>query len=127
MTSAALLLAAVRSDPFDPFPAIAAVLAFLAGAWAGRAISPEPLEVGVDRAGSLTVRRPADLGSLQEHMQCVFAAPWLITLKRGTMWIPIWPDSVPRKTYRRLWVHVRWSSGRQRADLPAATAPGQPE
>ena len=127
MTSVALLLAAVRADPFDPYPAIAAVLAFLAGAWAGRANSPGLLEVGVDQDGSLTVRRPADLGSAPEHLRCVFAAPWLITLKRGTMWIPIWPDSVPANTYRRLWVHVRWSSGRERADLPAGTAPGLPE
>jgi hypothetical protein len=127
MTAAALLLATVRSDPFDPFPAIAAALAFLAGAWAGRADSPEPLEVGVDRVGSLTVRRTGDLGSVPVHLRCVFAAPWLITLKRGTMWIPIWPDSVPGNTYRRLWVHVRWSSGRQPADLPAGGAPGQRE
>jgi hypothetical protein len=125
LTSAALLSAAVRSDPFDPLPALAAVLALLAGLWAGRAASPESLEVGVDRAGSLTVCRTADSGSVPERLQCVFAAPWLITLKRGTIWIPIWPDSVPAGTWRRLWVHLRWSSGRPPADLPAGSAPGQ--
>ena len=127
-TSALLLVGAVRADPFDDLVAAAAFLALLAGAVAGRSRPCTPLEVGVDRSGALTVRRADEAANLTEHgLQCVFAAPWLITLKGGTIWIPIWPDSVPGNTYRRLWVHIRWGSGRHPADLPAGIAPGQPE
>ncbi|MGB2818975.1 MAG: hypothetical protein WBC37_17320 [Burkholderiaceae bacterium] len=127
-TSATLLVAAARDEAFDAFLVAVAVLALLAGAVAGRSRPPARLEVGVDRSGALAVRRADDAESVPEHgLQCVFAAPWLITLRRGTILIPIWPDSVPGNTYRRLWVHIRWGSGRQPADLPAGIAPGQPE
>ncbi len=63
---------------------------------------------------------------LRQRLQCVFAAPWLITLKSGTMWVRIWPDSVPGNLFRRFWVHVRWSPGRQPADRTGATAPVPP-
>ena len=127
-TSAALLLAAARQEPFEPFLGIAALLALLAGGLASRRASTGPIEVGVDRSGALTARRgTAPDGAPEPGLRCVFAAPWLITLKRGTMCISIWPDSVPGNTYRRLWVHIRWSSGRQPGDLPAGTVPGQPE
>jgi hypothetical protein len=126
--AAALLAAVAGGEALDPWPAGAALLALLAGVFAARSTATDPIEVGVDRSGALTVRGAADGISGPEHgVQCVFAAPWLITLKRDTMLIPIWPDSVPVNTYRRLWVHVRWGAGRQPADLPARIAPGQPE
>ena len=124
--SAALLAAAARAEPFDPVLALGALLGFLAGALAGRSSTGAPVEVGVDHSGALTVRRATVLDNGPEHrLQCIFAAPWLITLKSGTMWVPIWPDSVPGNTYRRLWVHIRWSSGRK-PDLSTGM-PGQPE
>jgi hypothetical protein len=127
-TSVTLAVAAARADAFDAFLTAAAALALLAGAVAGRPRPPAPLEVGVDRSGALAVRRADDAESVPEHgLQCVFAAPWLITLRRGTIWIPIWPDSVPGNSYRRLWVHIRWRSGRPPADLPAGIAPDQTE
>lgn len=124
---AALMVAAHRVDPVDPFLGCAALLSILVGLIVRPSVR-RAIEVGVDRHGRVTAR-PAGKSreTLEQELQCVYAAPWLITLKRGTMWIPIWPDSVPGNTFRRLWVHIRWSSGRQPADLPAATAPGQPE
>jgi hypothetical protein len=123
----ALLLAAAREEAFDPVLALAALLALLGGAFAIRSAPAELFEVGVDRVGALTVRQGTAVDDWPEQgLQCVFAAPWLITLRRGTMLIPIWPDSVPGNAYRRLWVHIRWGSGRQPADLPAGSAPGQP-
>ncbi|MGZ8253861.1 MAG: hypothetical protein ACXWVT_03345, partial [Burkholderiaceae bacterium] len=111
-TSAALIVATARSQPFEPLLAITALLTVLAGAFAARPTPPNSIEVGVDRFGALAVRRAASLDNVPEHgLHCVFAAPWLITLKCGTMLIPIWPDSVPGNTYRRLWVHIRWGSG----------------
>jgi hypothetical protein len=41
-------------------------------------------------------------------VKMAFAAPWLISLRRGTMLVAIWPDSLPQSTYRQLWVHLRW-------------------
>lgn len=124
---AVALLAAAFGEAVDPVPAIAALLALLAGGLAARSTAAGTMEVGVDRFGALTVRRGTpDDNAVEQELRCVFAAPWLITLKRGTMLIPIWPDSVPGNTYRRLWVHIRWGSGRP-AGLPAGSAPGQPE
>jgi hypothetical protein len=127
-TAAGLLAAAAGEEALDPLPAGAALLALLAGIFAARSTPAEPIEVGVDRLGALTVRGVTGCIDAPEHgVQCVFAAPWLITLKCGTMLIAIWPDSVPGNAFRRLWVHVRWGAGRQPADRPARIAPGQPE
>ena len=123
-TSAALVFAAARGEAFDPFLGLAALLALVAGVAAARSSPADPIEVGVDRSGALTVRRVTAIDNTPEYgLRCVFAAPWLITLKCGTMLLPIWPDSVPGNTYRRLWVHIRWGSGRQPADR-AGIAPG---
>ena len=125
--SAAMPAAAAGVEPVHPFLAITALLALLASALAARSSPTGPIEVGVDRSGALTIRRGAAFDNrLEQGLQCVFAAPWLITLKCGTMLIPIWPDSVPENTYRRLWVHIRWGSGRRPADLSARIAPGEP-
>lgn len=121
----ALLVAALQAQPPSLLLLAAALLTAVACAAATRLPRRAPIEVGVDDGGRLVARRidAADAGP--EHgLQCIFAAPWLITLGSGTMCVPIWPDSVPGNTFRRLWVHIRWSSGRQPVDLPAATAPG---
>jgi hypothetical protein len=124
----ALLGGSARADALDPIVVIAALLALLAGVVANLPVATDPIEVGIDHAGALTLRRgnTADRGPEPES-RCVFATPWLITIKRGTMLVPIWPDAVPGNTYRRLWVHIRWSSGRQPAGLPSGGAPGRPE
>ena len=41
-------------------------------------------------------------------VEMTFASPWLISLRRGTMLVAIWPDSLPPSAYRQLWVHLRW-------------------
>jgi hypothetical protein len=126
VAAATLLAAAFRTQPAEPLPLAAAVLAAAGALVAGRRARPLPFEVGVDARGRLVGRRRRP-GAEEQRLQCAFAAPWLITLGCGTMWIPIWPDSVSRNTFRRLWVHIRWSSGRDPVDLPAAAPPGQPK
>ncbi len=113
-SSLALLIAAVTAAPFDPALALLAAIAVCA-AWAstrGRVCAP--LQVGVSPLGEIGVRErdaaPSDTspaGPLPP-VHIVFMSTWLISLRRGTMLIPIWPDSVPQSTYRRLSVHLRW-------------------
>jgi hypothetical protein len=108
-----LLVAAGRAEPFEPLLALAGLLAATVGVLAVRARDARVHEVGVDQHGRLAVRRaePCD-GAPEAGPRCAFASPWLITIKFGSICLPIWPDSLPASTFRRLWVHVRWSSGR---------------
>jgi hypothetical protein len=117
-----LLVAAGRAEPFEPLLALTGLLAGAMGVVAARGRDPAVDEVGIDRHGRLAVRRIDRPGGSPEHAaRCLFAAPWLITIKVGSIWVPIWPDSVPASTFRRLWVHVRWSSCRTgRPDGPEA-------
>lgn len=127
--SAATVLfgAAIRDGSTEAVPALAALLAAVGGWLAGRLDPREPIEIGVDDSGCIAVRRAVDAGdSPEQRLQCVFAAPWLITLKSGTMWVRIWPDSVSGNLFRRFWVHVRWNPGRQPADRTGASAPVPP-
>lgn len=127
MTAAVLLGVAFRDASIDPVPALAALLAAVAGLLAGRRARGEPIEIGVDESGHAVARLVADAIESPEHrLRCVFATPWLITLGNGTMLIRVWPDSVPGNLFRRLWVHVRWNPGRQAADRTGATAPVPP-
>ena len=110
----ALLIAAVSSAPFDPALALLAAIAGFA-AWASmRWRSGAPLEIGVSSLGEIRVRErdPAPSGVspalTAPPVRIAFASTWLISLRRGTMLIPVWPDSLPQSTYRRLWVHLRW-------------------
>lgn len=103
-----LFAAAAVSAPFD------AVLALLAGiacvatwAAAGRR-GREPFEVGVSALGEVKLRERDRADDAAVSVSVAFASPWLITLRRGTMLIPIWPDSLPQSTFRQLWVHLRW-------------------
>ena len=112
-SSFALLIAAVASAPFDP---ALALLAGIAGfsAWAStRTRIGAPLEIGVSSLGEIRVRE-RDLAASGTSpakplpIRIAYASTWLISLRRGTMLIAIWPDSLPQATYRRLWVHLRW-------------------
>lgn len=128
VTAAALSAAALRADPVEPATVLAALVAAVAGVMAARSRRPLAIEIGVDRSGCVVVRPQAGCAlSPVDPVQCIFAAPWLITLRRGTMWVAIWPDSVSGSTFRRVWAHVRWRSGRQPAGLPAGAGPGQPK
>jgi len=127
-TAVVLFGAAIRDGSIDPVPALAALLAAAGGMLAGRRPAPrEPIEIGVDDSGCIALRRVVGtVDPNEQRLQCVFAAPWLITLKSGTMWVRIWPDSVPGNLFRRFWVYVRWNPGRQPADRTGATAPVPP-
>jgi hypothetical protein len=126
-TAAVLSGAAIRDGSIDPVPAVSALLAAAGGLLAGHPAPREPLEIGVHDSGCIAVRRVVgSADSSEQRLQCVFAARWLITLKSGTMWFCIWPDSVPGNLFRRFWVHVRWNLGRQPADRTGATAPVPP-
>lgn len=118
-TAAVLALAGVRSDPFGLAQAALALVLAAAGVTVLRAGEAPDVEVGIDADGRLTARQRRE-GDVAGTASCVFAAPWLITAKRGTMWIPIWPDSVPANTFRRLWIHIRWSAARVGASPSAA-------
>jgi hypothetical protein len=126
-TAAALLGAAVGNGSVEPVPALAALLAVVGGCLAGRRPPPEPIEIGVDDSGGMVVRSAAGAGDPDvQRAHCVFAAPWLLTLRSGTMRIRVWPDSLPGNVFRRLWVYVRWNPGRQPVDRSGATAPVPP-
>jgi hypothetical protein len=109
-----LLAAAAASAPFNPALALLAGIAGLAAWAATRGRASGPFEVGVSSLGEIRLRErdpaAADVSEAAPvpPVHIVFASPWLISLRRGTMLIPIWPDSLPQSTYRRLWVHLRW-------------------
>jgi hypothetical protein len=126
--STALILtgAALRDGSIEPAAALAALLAAAGGWLAGRQAREAPIDIGVDESGCIVGRRLGTAHETPEHLRCVFAAPWLITLKSGTIWVRIWPDSVSGNIFRRLWVHIRWNPGRQPTDRSGATAPAPP-
>ena len=112
------------------FNAGLALVAGVAGltAWAAtRRRGGGPFEVGVSSLGEIRVREcdPAvsDIPAAAA-VRVVFASPWLISLRRGTMLIPIWPDSLPQSIYRQLWVHLRW--GRAMPDDVRQNIPANP-
>jgi hypothetical protein len=128
VTAAALCGAALRTDPVEPATVLAAFLVAAAAVTAARSRRPPAIEIGVDRSGCIVVRPQAGSAeSAGSPVQCIFAAPWLITLRRGTMWVAIWPDSFPEGAFRRFWVHVRWRAGRPPAGVPVEAGPGQPK
>ena len=106
---AVLAIAAFASDPFDPVPALLSVAGGLCTWVMATRRSTNQLEVGVSSTGQIRLReRDAADANPAENVQPAFASPWLISLRRGTMLVAIWPDSVPQSTYRQLWVHLRW-------------------
>jgi hypothetical protein len=117
----ALAIAAFRSDPFGHYLAVLSLGAAAAGLYASRRRVPAGIEVGIDSRGSATARQLDGSGERwRGDIRCVFASPWLITLRGGAMWIRIWPDSVPQPVFRRLWVHVHWNSVRTGTEPPAS-------
>jgi len=121
-----LIGAAFRDGSIEPPAALAALLAAAGGWLAGREAREAPIDIGVDDSGCIAARRFTTMDETTEHLRCVFAAPWLMTLKGGTMRVRIWPDSVPGNIFRRLWVHIRWNPGRQPANRTGVTAPVPP-
>lgn len=107
----ALFGAAVASSPFNLGLAILAGVVVVVGWAAARERSAGSFEIGVSAAGTVELRACALTGSAAvsaQPLRVSFAAPWLISLRRGTMLIPIWPDCLPPSIFRQLWVHLRW-------------------
>jgi len=125
-TAAVLTGAALRDGSIEPAAAFAALLAAAGGWLAGRQSRGAPIDIGIDDSGCIAARQVTAAGETLESLRCVFAAPWLITLKSTTMSVCIWPDSLPGNIFRRLWVHIRWNPGRQPVDSTGATTPVPP-
>lgn len=125
-TAVVLVGAAFRAGSIEPAAALAALLAAIGGWLAGRPAREAPIDIGIDDSGCIAARRLTAMDETTEHLRCVFAAPWLITLKSGTMRVRLWPDSVPGNIFRCLWVHIRWNPDRQPADRTGVTAPVPP-
>ena len=128
----ALTLVALLADPRHPGRLWAAVVgcAALAAfiAWRLPRGDRPLLEVAVDAHGAPLLRatpRVAEGGAMDGApvAGCVFAAPWLITLRRGALRAPIWPDSMPADAFRRLYACVRWGSPAPDTGRPSAPDP----
>jgi hypothetical protein len=127
VATTALLAAALAAEPVDSVAAAAALAAGIAAWFAGRPAKHQPIEIGIDADGCLVMRcAVAPSTDAVHHLQCAYAAPWLITLRNGPKWVAIWPDSLPEHEFRRVWVHIRWGAGRIPAGRPAGSLPGQP-
>jgi hypothetical protein len=101
--------AAFAADPFNPVPALLSVAGGLISWVLVKRRSNQQFEVGVSSTGQMKLReRDATDPVPAENVQPAFASPWLISLRRGTMLVAIWPDSLPQSTYRQLWVYLRW-------------------
>jgi hypothetical protein len=114
----ALTAAAFRSG-FNAAVLLLAIGAGIAAWWLSRLRALGPAEIGVDDEGTVVLRRPESSVIDPVPLQCRFAAPWLITLRHGTMLIAVWPDSLPEAVYRRLWVHLRWMGAAAREERRA--------
>ena len=119
-----LFAGAWRSESFDWVLALAALATVGAGCAAGRMPRRERVEVGIDRDGRLVARAADSPDAQVRPLECVFAAPWLITARCGTTLISIWPDSVSGNAFRRYWVHIRWSRA-SAVGPPAAATTGE--
>ena len=109
MSCAVLVAAAFASDPFNPVAALLSGAAGLATWLLARRRTNRQYEVGVSSTGQIKLReRDAAGQGPAVDVQSAFASPWLISLRRGTMLVAIWPDSLPQSTYRQLWVYLRW-------------------
>jgi hypothetical protein len=119
--AAIALVAAAFKVSLDVPLLLLALGAALCGWLTGRRRSVGAIEIGVDDDGAVRFREEdgRSEGNQERLLECVFAAPWLITLRHGTMLLPVWPDSLSEAVFRRLWVHLRWSRG-IRADLRSA-------
>jgi hypothetical protein len=127
-TAVALLAAMLEAGGPDPLHAVVALLAAAGGLRAAMPRKLPRLEIGIADDGTALGREASPAGAAPEQpLQCVFAAAWLITLRGGTMWVPVWPDAVPGNTFRRIWVHIRWSSARAPTDPRTGAAADRPK
>jgi hypothetical protein len=108
----ASITALLASEPPAPWAACVVLLAVLGLVLLPRRRSAWQLAIADD---GRVVGRAAD-NAPERRLQCLFASTWLITLRVGTEVVPVWPDSLPTDSYRRLWVHLRWTH----AGSPAA-------
>jgi hypothetical protein len=119
-----MLAAAAFADPRRPWQIwSAAAIAAAATAFAFGRLRPPPRAsaLAIDADGDAWLRRmPAPEGAAAAR--CGFAAPWLITLRCGTMWVAIWPDSLPTEAFRRLSACAQWAG---RADSLPSTGHNQ--
>jgi hypothetical protein len=124
--AAIALAAAAFNASFDVPLLLLAVGAAFACWLGGRRRRTETIEIAVDDGGAVCFRNTESPRSDEAQgrvLECAFAAPWLITLRHGTMLLPVWPDSMPEKAFRRLWVYLRWSRGvRSDSQAPANDA-----
>jgi hypothetical protein len=110
--------AAMRSSgPGWTLAAAALVLVVLAG----RGGKQARIEVGARDDGTLEVRSATPADGVPVAAKVVFCSSWLIVLARGSSCMPIWPDSVPAATFRRLLALGRWAGPAQ-----ADARPGEP-
>lgn len=101
----ASITALLASEPPAPWAASVVLLAALGIVFFPRRRRAWQLAIA---DGGRVVGRAAD-SDPERHLQCLFASTWLITLRVGTDIVPVWPDSLPPDSYRRLWVHLRWT------------------
>lgn len=111
-SSIALLAAAAASSAFDGTLAVIAIVCAGVAWFAARERPDRRFEVAVAADSEVRLREcdaveSADARSARS-VTVSFAAPWLISLRSGTMLIPIWPDSLPPSVFRQLWVHLHW-------------------
>ncbi len=115
----ALFAAATASSPFNLGLAVLATVVGVVGWVVVRERAAGSFEIGVSAIGTVELRECAPTGGAAVSgmpLSVSFAAPWLISLRRGTMLIPIWPDCLPPSVFRQLWVHVRWGRAGQSDD-----------
>lgn len=111
------LIAAARAVP--PNLVLAASVLAIAAVIVGWPRPRRRWEIAVTGDGTVVARRPQIIASV-DRPDCVFASTWLITLRARCTLIAVWPDSLPRDVYRRLWVTLRWHMNRP----DGAAAPG---
>ncbi len=126
LVAALLTIAALELDPRHPLRVgAAAALAVAATLWGIRKLrnpvsALAELQIGADGCIRLRDARGGP-GTTEQKVKCVFAAPWLITLRSGSKFIRLWPDSLPPETFRRVYACIRW----ERAAAAATTDPSR--
>jgi hypothetical protein len=123
VSACVLAVAALVADPRHPERVwSAALISTAASGWAlvrARPSSGRSREVKIDADGSIWTRTQDGLRDSDSdpecEARCVFAAPWLITLRCGAMLVAVWPDSLPSEAFRRLHACARWSGSTDKA------------
>lgn len=126
-TALGLSGAALLGDPRNPALLWLAVLtAWLLLAWSlvGRVAQPGG-ELAIDDEGVVHYRQTAGSHEAPVVARGVFVDQWLITLRVGAMWVPVWPDALPADAFRRLQACVRWSAAITAPDSPRPPTDGE--